>query len=180
MLTLKRHTGAYYNWSDGMLTTIPENGSCVVVYRTISRFQITKSLAPVSCLLAYQRRHLSGMEPRLSVGERAMFILILDCGTWSKTSSTVSPDQPLRLMPATYIRTGIYSRLKTRKRFKQRLDRGDYLAALKGKAYAVSTVLVISRWVSAPPNGLGQSYGPNHTSTFDLPMPVGLKSKSTG
>lgn len=180
MLTLKPRTGAYYNWSDGMLTTIPANGSCVVVYRTISRFQITKSLAPVSCLLAYQRRVLNGLVPSLSVGERAMFILILDSGYWYRTSSTASPEPPLRLMPATYIRTGISSRLNTRKPFKMRLDRGDYLAALKGRAYAVSMVLVISRLVSVYQSGSDRNYGANPTATFVVPPPVGLSDKSTG
>lgn len=180
MLTLRPHIGAYYNWSDGMLTTIPENGSCVVVYRTISRFQITKSLAPVSCLLAYQRRVLNGLAASSNVGERAMLILILDCGYWYRTFSTVSPAPPLRLMPATYTRTGTFSRLKTRKPSKMRLDRGDFLQALKGRACAVSMVLVISRLENGYPNGSDRNYGPNLTATFALPTPAGLNGKSTG
>lgn len=152
-----QRTGAYYNWSVGMLTTSRHDGSPLVAYQTTSHFQITKWRVRVSCLSAYQRRHWNGLAQSFGVEKPAMYILIVDYGCWFKTSSTASQGQRLRLMPAMYTPMGISSRLKMPKRSKRRLDRGVYLAALRAKGSGWCWASVISRWVIDDPSAFVRS-----------------------
>lgn len=166
MLTSKRRTGAYYVLSGGMLITSPKSGLLEVVYRSTSHFLITKRRVPVSCLLAYLRRHWNGQDITSPATRHGMYISIVDYGVWFKTFCTVSQQPPLRLMPSMYILTGTSCRRKTLKRCKPTLDRGAYRAALRDRASQWSWVSAISRVVNDDPNAYARSCR-NHIAMLD-------------
>ena len=157
MLTSKRRTGAYYNWSVGIVTTSPKDGSRRVEYHTISLFHILRYRVPVSFLWRFLRQHSNGQVKSIVGGARETSILIVDYGAWCKTSCTASHEPPLHLMPVMYTPTGIFSLLPTPTRCNRKSGHGAYLRELKDKASAWYWGLVISRWVIDNPNACAQS-----------------------
>lgn len=148
----RARTGLYCVLSVGTWIISRKDGSLGAGFLATSRFTLTKSHVPVWSVLAYLRRHSNGLVNTSSGDGPATLILIWDYGVWCRTSSTVSPQPPLRLKRSIYIQTVISYQRAMRKRCKPRLDRGAYLARLKDTASQWFWVSATSRWVNADPN----------------------------